>query len=419
VEEGFLQPTQKNTILELTPEELIMDRDFVAWILHGQNHERWEHFLNVNPGFESTSLKARQMIELLNDRADHLSETDILAIRQKIEHFEQQYLMQPRKRKIQLLLKFAAMFIVMVSIGTAGFWMFNQNQPVYQFTSTTESGADLESRLFLSNGTTVPLEKDNSKIALTSDQQILINNDQVIDISKTNPQDESKMNEVVIPFGRRSQLVLEDGTKVWLNAGSRFAFPTKFTGKKREVFLEGEAYFEVAKNIHMPFFVNTAQIAVKVLGTKFNISAYLSESSIETVLLEGKVSLNEPSSLGFLKNETILSPHQRASYNKSQNIFQVKDEPDVEYVIAWTEGWFKYSHENLSDVLRKLERYYNVKFIFESKLPSDVILTGKLDLKESIENVLIALGDVANIQCRIKDQEIFIEKKIDKINMRK
>jgi ferric-dicitrate binding protein FerR (iron transport regulator) len=226
------------------------------------------------------------------------------------------------------------------------------------------------------------------------------------------------MNEVVIPFGNKSQLILPDGTKVWLNAGSRMAFPNKFSGKKREVFLEGEAYFEVTHNANLPFFVNTKDISIKVLGTKFNVSAYKTDKVAETVLLEGKVAVKELSSMGFMMKETMLAPNQKASFNKENKTISVQNERDADFAIAWTEGWFKFSQQNLNTVLNKLQRYYNVQFEYDPNFSTADMITGKLDLKESIEQTMVALGDVANIQYRINGDKIQIEKKINGIKMR-
>ena len=233
----------------------------------------------------------------------------------RIEHLYQNFKKQQaiKTKSFRLnritLLKYAAMLIVALSVGAAGYWSFYQNRESHTYINraVTDSQINGKSQLHLSNGTIVDLEKDNSKIALSGDQKITIDNEKVIDLNKTSQTNESKMLEVVVPFGKKSQLTLEDGTKVWLNAGSRMAFPAKFTGKKREVFLkEGEGYFEVVHNQRKPFYVNTVEIAIKVLGTKFDISAYGSDRLIETVLVEGKVALSERSALAFIKSESIL-----------------------------------------------------------------------------------------------------------------
>lgn len=308
-------------------------------------------------------------------------------------------------------LKYAAMFIITLSIGAAGFWSFYRNQKSYVYNAVADSGKNGKSQLHLTNGTIVDLEKDNSKIALSNDQKITIDNEKVIDLNNTRQADESKMNEVVVPFGKKSQLTLEDGTKVWLNAGSRMAFPTKFTGKKREIFLVGEGYFEVAHNQKCPFYVNTADIAIKVLGTKFDISAYGLDKLIETVLIEGKVAISEQSAMAFIKRESILMPNQKASYDRNDHSIVVKDEPNVDYAIAWTEGVFKFYRQSINDVLNKLQRYYNVQFILSPGFPAEDLISGKLYLKDSIEQIMKSLDIVVKLQYRIVGNKIYVEKR--------
>ena len=315
------------------------------------------------------------------------------------------------------ILKYAAMLIIALSIGIAGYWGYYQNQKSNIYNTVADSGKSGKSQLHLSNRTIVDLEKDNSKIALSGDQKITIDNEKVIDLNKTSQTDESKMLEVVVPFGKKPQLTLEDGTKVWLNAGSWMAFPAKFTGKKREIFLkEGEGYFEVAHNQKRPFYVNTAEIAIKVLGTKFDISAYRSDKLIETVLIEGKVAINEQSTLAFIKNESILKPNQKASFDRSDRSIVIKDEPNVEYAIAWTKGCFKFYRQSINDVLNKLQRYYNVQFILSPEFHPENLITGELYLKDSIEQIMRSLDVVVELQYRIVGNQIYIEKKSTKYN---
>ena len=400
----------KKEFLQLTVEELLGSRDFVAWLIRGKNKQEWEAFQDENPEFKSTVNHARKILELLCDRHDHLNDDDLLKIWKNIESFEDQIRNHKRHIKLYKVMRYAALLIFVVSVGFAGYWGFHRNQKMYVYTLPAVSGTGHQSRLHLSNGTTVDLEKENSKIALNSDQKIVIDNEKVIDLTNDTQPEELKMNEVVIPYGKKSQLVLEDGTKVWLNAGSRMAFPTRFTGKTREVFLEGEGYFEVANKKNQPFMVNTGEITVKVLGTRFNISAYKTDKLTETVLLEGKVALSQPSVLGFMKRETQLAPNQKATYDRISQSTSVINETDADFAIAWTEGWFKFSKQNMNDVLTKLQRYYNVQFVFDSELWTAELITGKLDLKESVESVMVALADVSGIQFRIEGEKIFIDK---------
>jgi ferric-dicitrate binding protein FerR (iron transport regulator) len=401
----------KKEYLQQTLYELLENREFIAWLLRGEKNQEWELFLTENPEFKSEANKARKIVELLRNQDDRLSEGDLLKMWKSIQSFDLQNKSNSNQSTLRILFRYAAVLVVAVMIGASGYWILSQKSRSYVYTLNAESENGCQSRLHLSNGTTIDLEKKNSKVALNLDQQVVINNEKVIDLGEAKGEDPSKMNEVVVPYGKKSQLILEDGTKVWLNAGSRMAFPTKFIGKNREIFLEGEGYFEVAHCQNKPFVVNTDVISVKVLGTKFDISAYKTDKLTETVLLEGKVTIKENSALGLLKSETLLAPNQKASYNRNERKITVNEEPDADLAIAWTEGWFKFSRQSMIDVMNKLQRYYNVRFVFDREFHAEDRITGKLDLKESVESVMVALSDVAGIQYRIDNQKIYIYKK--------
>jgi ferric-dicitrate binding protein FerR (iron transport regulator) len=410
----------KKEYLQYTIEKLAENRDFIAWVNSGRQQEEWEKFLEANPEINRNVESARKIVELLRDRQDHIDEEDASKIWKSIEKFDLESGRQPHSFKTRSILRYAAIFIAFLMIGSVGvYWFLVRDNQFYTFSTKSITRSDSQSRLLLSDGTKVNLDKQNSKISLAEEQQIVINNNKIIDLTEEKISDQTKMNEIVIPFGKKSQLILEDGTKVWLNAGTRMAFPTKFSGKKREVFLEGEAYFEVAHNKNIPFIVNTNEIAVKVLGTRFNLSAYSSDQLTEAILLEGKVSVSEQSALKFMKAETYLAPNQKASFNKELKTISVSIEPDAELAIAWTEGWFKFSQQNLNGVLNKLQRYYNVTFVFDRNFSATDLISGKLDLKDSVEQVMLALSDVADLQYRINGDKIFIEKKIKRLNMMK
>ncbi|MBS1577680.1 MAG: FecR family protein [Bacteroidetes bacterium] len=170
-------------------------------------------------------------------------------------------------------------------------------------------------------------------------------------------------NTVTTPRGGQYQLILADGTKVWLNAASSLRFPTSFEGKERNVQLTGEAYFEVAKNKSMPFKVEVGDMGVEVLGTHFNIMGYTDESAIKTTLLEGSVKVTK--GLAF----ALLRPGQQSELNKSSSHIYVA-ETDVEEAIAWKSGLFQFDSDDIGTVLRQIGRWYNIETGYEGKLPN-------------------------------------------------
>lgn len=403
--------------LSYSLEELLEDQLFVAWVLRKQNNDEWKEFIDANPQFRHTTIKAREIILMLRDSYELMDEDSVLEIWQNIDRLEKLHNRKGKKVMLRKTLQWAASVLLILSLGMLGYFYLNDKDSEYQFTSIQNEPDNNKSRLVLSDGEEVTLAKDNSSVAFNNENELVIDNDSTIDLNPREPATgkELRLNEVIIPYGKRSEILLADGTKVWLNAGSRLAFPSKFNGKNREVFLEGEACFKVTENKKQPFIVNAGELNVEVLGTWFNVSAYQEDQVIETVLLEGSVSVQKPSVLGIGLKETVLKPNQKASFNKKLKDIVVQYDPDADIVISWTEGWFQFSGESLKSVLNKLERYYNIEVVLPEHFPSTERITGKLDLKDSPQEVLQALADVAKISYRVSEDKIYIDKKIEEM----
>ena len=398
-------------------EQLLEEKSFVSWVLHGDNNKKWERFIIANPQIKLQVKKARETINLVQEKYATLDEKSIIEIWNNINYFEQKH-SKVRKTNFPKILGWAASFLIIFIASFLAFYYFNSEKS-YQFTSSDILQYS-DTRLTLSTGEEIALKKDNSIISLyDTDSQITVN-DSIINLEQLPETGAGKvqMNEVIVPYGKKSELFLADGTKVWLNAGSKLAFPSRFTQNKREVFLEGEACFQVTKNEQQPFIVNTEKIKVKVLGTCFNISAYPSDAIVEAVLIEGSVAVEKNNILEFGKKEVVLEPNQKASFIKGENNITVSSEKDADLYIAWTHGWLKYDRENLLSVLQKVERYFNVEIQLPQGYPADDKISGKLDLKDSLEDVMFILADAAEFEFRITGNKILIDKKIDEIKRR-
>jgi len=302
----------KPKFLAYNLEQLLEEKSFISWVLHETNNEAWEKFLETNPGFRPKVNKAREIIRLLQDRYEILDEKSVLGIWQNIDKYEQLHNRKLRKLKIRRRFSWAASVLVIVSLGILGYMHLNEKHRGYSFLSS-ETQHGNEARMVLSSGEEITLTKDNSTISMDDETNRVTVNDSVIDLTRNVDarKQEVQMNEVVIPYGKKSELLLADGTKVWLNAGSLLAFPSGFTGDTREIYLEGEAFFKVAKRESKPFIVKTGTLDIKVLGTHFNISAYPADATIETVLLEGSVAVEKPKTFGLGKKEVVLKPRQK------------------------------------------------------------------------------------------------------------
>lgn len=171
--------------------------------------------------------------------------------------------------------------------------------------------------------------------------------------------DSYQMNQVICPAGQISELVLSDGTRVWLNAGSSISYPSRFDKGQRSVYLKGEAFFEVKKDKKNPFLVETDQINIKVLGTSFNMDAYVGNKMIKTTLVEGKVEIQNKAGVKL----TEMLPGQQAYYDTRSNKIHLS-EVDTRFYYSWKEGKMTFLNEPLNEIAAKLERWYNVQFVF-------------------------------------------------------
>jgi len=197
-------------------------------------------------------------------------------------------------------------------------------------------------------------------------------------------------NTMTTPRGRQYQLLLPDGTQVWLNAASSITYPTVFAGKERRVSITGEAYFEVAKNAQMPFVVDAAgKVNVEVLGTHFNVNAYADEPDLRTTLLEGKVRLT-------LSNNRIAEPLPSKTLAPGEqgqaigNMLSVVKDADVSKVMAWKNGLFNFDDASLAVVMRQLERWYDIDVRYEGAVPN-LEFSGKLSKNMNLQDLLETL----------------------------
>lgn len=231
-----------------------------------------------------------------------------------------------------------------------------------------------------------------------------------IDIEKN----KNKYNRLVVPKGKRSSvLILEDGSKVWVNSGSTFSFPVSFNSDKREVFVEGEIYIEVARDTKRPFFVKTPDMHVKVLGTRFNVSAYKEDASQFVVLVEGLV---EVQSKDKTKKKVLLPDQMLTMRADAINISKVNT---YDY-ISWKDGLLQFRSQPLSEILAKLSRYYDMEIESEPDI-KNMRCTGKLvlfddpkDVFETISHTISLEKTVSNnvpVSYEINGNHVLIKKK--------
>jgi ferric-dicitrate binding protein FerR (iron transport regulator) len=195
-------------------------------------------------------------------------------------------------------------------------------------------------------------------------------------------------------------MVLPDGSKVWLNAESSLRFPTAFTGNQREVTLTGEAYFEVAKNKEKPFRVEVDGMSINVLGTHFNVNAYLDENNIRTSLLEGSVKIIK----GNLSE--LLKPGYQAVLNKKQDKIRITD-ADMDGVMAWKNGLFQFDGADINTIMHEIGRWYNVEIVYSGKVPARTF-EGKISRNAELSEVLRIL-ELSKVKFSVVGRKIIVQ----------
>lgn len=211
---------------------------------------------------------------------------------------------------------------------------------------------------------------------------------------------EVQYNTISTPRGGQFQVILPDGSRVWLNAASSLRFPTTFTNGERTVTLTGEAYFEVASQAEKPFTVAVNKIKVAVLGTSFNIMAYAEEKKISTTLLTGAVKVSTP------EQQVIITPGQEAVLTDGNTQF-VTNNANISTAIAWKNGKFLFDETDIYSIMRQVARWYDVDIRYEGDL-TGITLSGGISRQQYISQLLEILQSTGNVKFELKDKQITV-----------
>ena len=260
--------------------------------------------------------------------------------------------------------------------------------------------------LTLADGTLVVLDSlGNGVVATQNGAQVKLQGGTLAYEATGPATGEVAYNTMSTPKGRQFQVTLPDGTKVWLNAASSISYPTAFTRNERQVILTGEAYFEVAHNSNMPFKINVnGKAEVEVLGTHFNVNAYDNETTINTTLLEGSVRVELNADMPAIT----LKPGQQAQVGEvgKQSIAKVINDADIDKVMSWKNGLFNFEGASLAEIMRQLERWYDIEVAYEKGIP-DVEFEGKMTRDVPLKDLLKMLERSA-IHFRIEGRKLIV-----------
>ncbi len=386
------------------------NKRFIEWVFNPTEEleDWWNSYQTSHKEENENILQARKVLSKFKTRDKELSVEEKITLFSNI--LRQIEAKKGKSRKIKRYLsfaKYAAVAAVFFSVGALLFYeRDNSNSQLYS-QEIADSYSGYEARLIRPNGENIILNEKKSVVEHRSDGQLVVNNN-IRETDKNGKRNDgpAPLNQLIIPYGKTSEVLLADGTTVFLNAGSRLVYPEYFKDKKREVLLVGEAYFDVAHDEEHPFFVQTTDIRIQALGTSFNVSAYPTEQTINTVLVEGKVKLEK--NVANIFSESIeLKPNELVSYNKSTQKSSIQT-VDVNNYILWKDGLFKFESVDLNRVIKKVERFYNIHFEYKDPTLGLIRISGKLELNENCDEIVNRIAIAAAVRI-IKKSENYYE----------
>jgi transmembrane sensor len=304
----------------------------------------------------------------------------------------------------------AAILLPLLVLGGAAYiFLFNPNQDTLAKVDTEIKPGTQKAVLILSDGKTLELTAGALQAEIQEGDATIINEESLLSYSaesNAGTQVDDIYNELRTPRGGGYNLRLADGTGVWLNAGSSLRFPVSFSGSTRQVYLEGEGYFEVSHN-GKPFIVSSENMNIEVLGTSFNVMAYPDESEMKTTLVEGKVRIAIPDINGSSSIPMELEPSQQAVLNKASGRLSV-GEVNTSYYTSWMRGKMEFNNESLDVVMLKLARWYDFEYEFEYPEARDFHFTARLNKDEQISTILEMLEMTTRVKFEYKKDLIVV-----------
>jgi len=256
--------------------------------------------------------------------------------------------------------------------------------------------------LTLADGTEVHVEEITAQILQEKGMNIEYRNGEIVYHKSEEKTTEVVYNKLEVPRGGECMIKLDDGTKVWVNAETKLKYPVAFVGDRRKVVLEGEAFFDVAKN-EKPFIVKTSFGDVRVLGTAFGISAYASESESYTTLVRGKVSVEREGG-----EPVVILPGEQVVTSKDGKM--IKQQVDVEEFVGWKDGIYVFKEKSLGEIMKTLERWYNISVDFQEKSLVDLPFTGNLKRYDDINVFFDALTRTGDMKYRVEGNQVILFK---------
>lgn len=306
-----------------------------------------------------------------------------------------------KNRRWRRVYAVAAVVLALMGVGL-GILLQPEEEKIFQSVLPILPGTT-KATLVLANGSQLDLTRND--LVEVIENGVAIKNDTTsgLQYDETDLKVEKPVwHTVKVPVAGEYHFILQDGTKVWINSASELKFPVVFIGNNREVFVEGEAYFEVAEDKAHPFIVHAGEAAIRVLGTKFNVAAYPEDKKVTATLTAGKVRVEG------LGQEMALEPGFQAVLDVQEGTM-AKQPVDTAMYVSWTRGIWEYQNMPLSEIAKQLSRWYDVNFIFSAPEFRNRRFTGVVKRYDILNHVLAIIEKTTNVRFTIHGKDIAIQ----------
>lgn len=378
--------------------DLLEDEKFIRWQLLSDEelNEYWQNVILNNPDIADEILRA---IDYLKTTGLNKSDLCNIESTQLLRRILDSINREEKKRKKQRFIKYLSAACITILIISASVYMFTKKAEIVKpekeyIAENSLNNSDIklitrnESHSFQS-GIEIQIDRQGQTRVLQPD----FKTEETIKIGY------STLNKLVVPFGKRANLTLADGSKVWLNSGTVIEFPTVFNDKTRDIKVIGEIFIEVAHDKNKSFIVHTPNSEIEVLGTSFNVSSYNADEQELIILLEGVVKVyNGNDSLTLAPNEMAILRENRITTEKV----------NVSEYVSWKSGYWELNNVSIEEVLKRISKYYNIKFEnVESSFIANRTCTGKLYLFDNTNDLLKSISNMTQLEFEQKQNTIY------------
>lgn len=391
----------KNKIVH-NGDNFLEDEDFIRWRLFKtkESEDYWTNFRMENPQLEEAIQEAIRQFNAVKINNYNLSDKEkgyiYKNILQNISHYKKRRLTVriASIAAVSLIALLSTLFVIQMK-NNARQNRLNENEMIVGQTLPEEE-------IYLITGNKKTQLLHNSHIGLSDNGKATITDS--TDTKKELLLARTELNRLVVPYGKRTNLTLADGSEVWLNSGTQLDFPSEFRGRTREIHVDGEIYIDVAPNQQIPFIVHAQDMQIRVLGTSFNISAYRDDIKKTIVLVEGKVKVE--------RGETQLAellPNEKIDVTENKVI---KETVNTSEYISWKKGILEFNGTPMSEILKKIGRYYNVQFEETTAVKlNDQTFSGKLFLSNNLDSVMASVSILSSTTYSRENNKIIIGEK--------